>query len=129
MLLCELFEDPGEMTQHLRQAALDYLTPLLSQNVPFITIQQMIDALRHAQLGLVINRSMVMDILNPDEVQAVDKIEGDRIYLTQPDGEDRDVDADKAEQDQQHVANMAADQAKKTLDQPPPQQSTPAPTA
>ena len=128
MLLRELFEDPGEMTKHLRQAALDYLTPLLSQNVPFVTIDQMIDALRHAQLGLVINRAMIMDILNPDQVQAVAKIEGDRIYLTQPDGEDRDVDADKAEQDQQHVANMAADQAKKTLEQPS-QSKPPEPTA
>lgn len=119
MLLCELF-DPDEMTDQLRQAALDYLTPLLSQNVPFVTINQMIEALRNSQFGIVINRPVIMDILDPDKVEAVSKIEGDRIYLNRPDEADREVDADQQEQDQEQVADMAQDQAKKTIAEPAP---------
>jgi hypothetical protein len=114
MFLRELFE-PGVMTYHLRQAALDYLTPFLSQNVPFVTIDQMIDALRHGQFGLVITRSMVMDLLDPEQVKAVSKIEGDHIYLNNPDEAAREVGQEDAEKDQDHVADMAVDQVKKTL--------------
>ncbi len=127
MLLNELFE-PGEMTDQLRQAALDYLTPLLGQNVPFITIDQMIEALRHGQFGLVINRAMIMDLLDPDQVEAVDKIEGDRIFLASPDAKARELDVDDEEKDQEHVADMAVDQVKKSLTEPKaaPQSAKPA---
>ena len=123
MLLCELFE-PDEMTDQLRQAALDYLTPLLSQGVPFVTVNQMIEALRNNHFGLVINRPMIMDILDPDRVEAIDKIEGDRIILASPESETREVDAEDAEQDQEHVQDMAQDQAKKSLQEPAPQLPT-----
>jgi len=126
MLLCELF-DPGEMTQRLRQAALDYLTPFLSQNVPFVTIDQVIDALRHDEFGIIINRPMLMDLLNPDEVEAVEKIEGDRIFLSQPDAAVKDAEADEEQKDQEHVSDMAVDQAKKSLEEPAPQPKTPKP--
>lgn len=119
MLLCELF-DPDEMTNQLRQAAMDYLTPLLSQNVPFVTVNQMIEALRNGQFGIVINRPVIMDILDPDKIEAVSKIEGDRIYLQRPDDTEREVDADQQEQDQEQVAGMAQDQAKKTIQEPAP---------
>lgn len=114
MLLNELF-DTGEMTEQLRQAALDYLTPFIAQNVPFVTIQQMIEALRNADLGLVINRALIMQLLDPTEVQAIDKIEGDRIYLASPESEEREVDKDEQQQDQDHVADMAQNQAKQNL--------------
>ena len=111
------------MTEQLRQAALDYLTPLLSENVPFITINQMIEALRHNDFGIVVNKPMVMELLDPDEVEAISKIEGDRIFLTTPDtvDQDREVSADDAEKDQEHVQDMAQDQAQQNLEQPPPQ--------
>jgi hypothetical protein len=119
MLLCELF-DPGDMTEQLRQAALDYLTPFMSQKVPFVTIDQMIDALRHSQFGLVINRAMIMDLLNPAQVEAVDKIEGDRIFLKDPDAvtAPSETDAEQQVKDQDHVADMAVDQIKQSLSQP-----------
>lgn len=120
MLLLELFE-PDEMSNQLRQAALDYLTPLLSQNVPFVTINQMIEALRNSQFGIVINRAMIMDILDPDQVEAVSKIEGDKIFLATPDSETREVDAEDEQKDQEHVADMAQDQAQDNLQQPAPQ--------
>jgi hypothetical protein len=119
MLLLELFE-PDEMSNQLRQAALDYLTPLLSQNVPFVTINQMIEALRNSQFGIVINRAMIMDILDPDQVEAVSKIEGDRIFLATPDAETREVDAEDQQKDQEHVADMAQNQAKNNMQEPAP---------
>ena len=119
MLLLELF-DNGEMTEQLRQAALDYLTPFMSQKVPFVTIKQMIDALHNSQFGLVINRAMIMDLLNPEQVQAVDKIEGDRIFLTNPDkvAEPSEGDAEQVQQNKDHVTSMAVDKIKQSLTQP-----------
>jgi len=126
MLLFELF-NPGAMTEQLRQAALDYLTPFLGQNVPFVTIDQLIDALRHDEFGIIISRPMVMDLLNPDEVEAVDKIEGDRIYLANPETSAQALDADDEQKNQEHVTDMASDQAKKTLQEPPPPPPPPKP--
>ena len=118
MFLCELFE-PGDMTEQLRQTALDYLTPFLSQKVPFVTVNQMIDALRRSQLGLVINRTMIMDLLNPQQVEAVDKIEGDRIFLKNPDKVPPSENAaDQEAKNKDHVADMAVDQIKQSLSQP-----------
>lgn len=119
MLLYELF-DHTEMTEQLRQAALDYLTPLLSQNVPFVTMNQIIEALRQNHFGVVINRAMIMELLDPDQNEAIGKIEGDRIYLQQPDAEVRDVDAEDAEKDQEQVTDIAQDQAKKSIEEPAP---------
>jgi hypothetical protein len=119
MFLFELF-DADEMTDQLQQAALDYLTPLLSQNVPFVTVNQMIEALRNSQFGIVINRPVIMDLLDPDKVEAVAKIEGDRIYLKKPDEVDREVDDDEAEQDQEQVSLKAQDQAQKNITEPAP---------
>ena len=106
------------MTEQLRQAALDYLTPLMGQGVPFVTVNQMIEALRNSHFGIVINRPMIMDILDPDQVEAIDKIEGDRIYIGAPEMDSREVDAEDAEQDQDHVQDMAQNQAKKSIQEP-----------
>lgn len=126
MLLLELFpeddEQPfhskhGEMQQKLRQAALDLITPLLGQNVPFVTMQQVIDGLSSARFGIVITPAIIMDLLNPDDVKAVEKIENDRIYLAKPGAEpkDREVAQDQQEQDQEHVSDMAAKQINQEL--------------
>jgi len=130
MLLCELF-DTDDMTEQLRQAALDYLTPLLGENVPFVTVDQMIEALRNSNFGIVINQPMIMDILDPDQVEAVDKIEGDKIFLATPDtiAQDREVSADDVVKDQEHVADMAQGQAQQNMQQPanPPSPQPPPP--
>jgi hypothetical protein len=124
MLLFELFPDDadsdpqaGPMMQQLRQAALDMITPLLGQSVPFVTMHQVIAGLNDGRFGIVITPRLIMDILNPDEVKAVDKIEGDRIYLQKPglDSSQREVDDKQKEQDQQHVADMATDQINQEL--------------
>jgi hypothetical protein len=115
MFLCELFDD---MTEQLRQAALDYLTPLLATNVPFVTINQMLEALRNRHLGVIVTREILLDVLNPDQVEAVSKIEGDRIYLGGEDSETHEVDAQDAEKEKAHVADMAQDQATKSVEKP-----------
>lgn len=127
MFLFELFEDQddpsfnpdGEMQQQLRQAALDLITPLLGQNVPFVTMQQVIDGLSGSRFGIVITPAIIMSVLNPDDVKAVEKIQGDRIYLTKPGApsSDRKVAQNQQEQDQKHVGDMAAKQINQELKQ------------
>jgi hypothetical protein len=115
MLLCELF-DVDNLPGDLRQTAMDFLTPMAAQKVPFVTMQQMADQLRHAQTGIVIDRGLLMDILDPNEVKIVKKIEGDRIYLTPPDpGRDAENSKDDAEKNQQKIAKSAVDTAKKDI--------------
>lgn len=131
MLLLELFpeaagpddddqavSDHGEMTERLRQAALDVITPMLGINVPFVTIQQVIDRLSGARFGIVITPALIMQILDPQAVKAVNRIEGDRIYLTQAkDTAEREVDDGQQQKDQEHVGDMAVDQINKNLKQ------------
>lgn len=113
MLLLELFSSGGDMMDQMRQDALDVITPYLGMKVPFVTVNQVIDGLRsNSNLGIVIDRSLIMDLLNPENVKAVDKIEGNRIYLTNPEAVSREVDADDKEKDQEQVTQMAQDQAK-----------------
>lgn len=111
------FQSGGGMNQQLRQAALDLITPMLGHNVPFVTIKQIIDGLSGARFGIVITPALIMDILNPDQVKAVSKIEGDRIYLTEPGVPGHEVDQDQREQDKKQVGNMAVDQANKDIQQ------------
>jgi hypothetical protein len=113
MLILELFPSGGEAMNRMRQDALDVITPYLGQDVPFVTVNQVIDGLRSTnQLGIVIDRSLIMDLLDPDEVKAITKIEGNRIYLNQPEDATRAVDADDKQKDQDQVADMAQKQAK-----------------
>jgi hypothetical protein len=133
MLLFELFEDDqtglsdngqddglkpqsgGQMTQQIRQAALDVITPFLGQNVPFITIAQLIDSLSGARFGIVITPALIMSILNPDDIKAISKIENDRIYLQGPGVPNSEHDQDDAEQDKEHVGDMAVNQINQEL--------------
>jgi hypothetical protein len=114
MRLFELFDSGGHMMEKMRQSVMDTITPLLSQDVPFITVQ-VIDSLRHVNLGVSVDRSLVMQILDPNEVKSIDKIEGDRIYLANPDGPSHEVSDNDAEKEQEHVGDMAQNQAKKNM--------------
>jgi hypothetical protein len=125
MLLFELFDDTamqdndqpqadtsGKMFQRLRQAALDLITPSLGQNVPFVTMQQVVQGMSRQDTGIVMTPGLVMQLLDPEQVKAVKKIEGDRIYLARPGmpDDDRETDEAQAAQDQQQVSNMANQQ-------------------
>lgn len=122
MLLCEIFSTGGEMKDRLRQAALDIITPFIGQDLPFITIPQVIDALRSRDLGIMVDRGLLLDVLNPEEVKAVDKIQGDHIILAKPDGEDDAMADDQADQQKNddHVSDMAQQAAKSAMQAPPP---------
>ena len=119
MLLCEIFSTGGEMKDRLRQAALDIITPFIGQDLPFITIQQVIDALRRRDLGIMVDRGLLLDVLNPAEVKAVEKIQGDHIILAKPDGEDDQVENDQADQQKNddHVSDMAQQAAQTAIKQ------------
>jgi hypothetical protein len=99
MRLDELFNSGESITSGLQQAAIDILTPLLANKVPFVTIQSVIDNLRSSRPGIVIDRALIMKILDPNKIQSISKIEGDRIYLQSPD-ENSVNSAEDEEQDQ-----------------------------
>ena len=138
MLLRELFEDPmgmappgatpntppapsaknGSMGDKLQQSAMDLLVPMAGQQVPFVTVQQVIDQLRDLNTGVAVDRSTIMDLLNPDTTKIVKKIEGDRIYLQAPVSDADKGDAkDEAERqrDAQRIEDKAQKQAKKEI--------------
>lgn len=129
MRIYELFE--SDTTQDLRNAALDFLTPLLAQHVPFVTVDAVIDALQRQNFNLVIDRTLVQTLLDPDIVEAVAEIDSHgRIKLQYP-GEDEHTEmaADDAKKAQNHVADMAVDQVKKELTGPKPPKQPSAPPA
>lgn len=116
MRLLELFSEPPlGITKRLRQAVLDLLTPLAANKVPFVTVQQVIDELRETKPGLFVDRSLVMDLLNPDEAKIVSKIEGDRVYLSIPDPPARDVPEDDEEREKERIRDKAVKKAKKDI--------------
>ena len=120
MRLLELFDQTGaDLGDRLKQSALDLLTPLVANKVPFVTVDQVIDMLRDTRPGLMIDRSLVMSVLDPDSIKAVKKIDGDRIYLQQPENDDHSVDVDQAEKDKQTVMKKGQNAAKKAaVDKP-----------
>jgi hypothetical protein len=118
MLLFELFNQTSEpltIKSRLQQMAIDFLTPLVAHKVPFITVQQMVDELRQMRPGILVDRSFIMSILDPNVVKAVKSIEGDNINLQQPDSIERAVDSDDAEKEVDKIKDMAKEKAKKDV--------------
>lgn len=121
MLLCELFDSGNNMEEKLRQAALEIITPYHAQGLPFVTMQQVIDKLR-PHSGLDITRALLLKILDPNKVKAVDRIEGDHIvFADQTEGEEQHDDLEaqqkQAEQNQQQVNDMAMNAAQNQMQQ------------
>jgi len=118
MLLCELFKEKTNnfsLKSRLQQAVIDFLTPLVAHKVPFVTVQQMIDEIRNMRPGLLVDRSLIMTLLDPDIVKTVKSIEGDRIYLQQPEEIEHEVDDDSAEKEVEKIKYMAKQKAKKDI--------------
>lgn len=113
MKLFELFSEPMKIGDRLKQAALDLLTPMAGQKVEFATIGQIIDELRQQRPGIVIDRALVMDLLSPDKVELVKKIEGDRIYLQLPEPDSRDLPQDEETREKEKISQKAVKQAMK----------------
>ncbi|CAM6054955.1 unnamed protein product [Sphagnum tenellum] len=95
--------------------AIDYLTPLVAHKVPFITVQQAVDELRRMRPGILVDRAMIMSLLDPEKVKAVKSIEGDRINLQQPDQIDNKVDDDDAQKEVDKIKDMAKQKAQKDV--------------
>lgn len=115
MYLFELFNDEGGMTNVLRSQVTDYLTPLAAEKVEYIAIQQVADFLRDSKTGLVIDRGMIMDLLNPEKCKIVKEIQGDKVYLALPLDDMSAKTEENAEKDREKVASTASNTAKKAV--------------
>lgn len=117
MLLLELFDEyrPDDIVQELRDDIIDFLMPLAANGVPYVSMGSIIDKLRDRRSGIEVDRALVMQVLDPDVVKLVTKIEGDRVYFKLPTPADRDVPQDQEEKEKQKVTKTAAKQAQKNL--------------
>lgn len=120
MRLDELFNEGAElgnddMIGHLRDQVMDYLTPLAAKKVDYIPIQNVEDVLHQARTGLIIDRGLVMQLIDPNECKLVSKIEGDKVYLTLPVAELSKKTEDDQERDQDKIRNTASDMAKDAI--------------
>lgn len=115
MFLRELFDSqPHDLKGQLRAAILDVLTPLVAQGVPYTTVDAVIDELQaQGSTHLRIDRALVMQLCEPNEMKLVKKIEGDQLHFTLPEP-DRAADTDaEDERDAEKVKRDAVKQAKK----------------
>jgi len=116
MRLFELFDDgPLDVTEDIKQSLMDILTPMVASRVPFVTIQQIIEKLRQLRTGIIIDRNLIMTLLDPDKIKIISRIEGDRVYLSSPNSPDRSLGKDDTEKEKEHVDDMAKKQAKKAM--------------
>jgi len=115
MRLFELFDDQPSVGDHLQQAALDILTPMIAHKVPFVSVKSIVDQLRDTRPGIVIDRDLVLSLLDPDKIAAVTKIEGDRIYLSGAPSEQNVADKTEAEKSIAKVKKNAIKQAQKKV--------------
>ncbi len=117
MYLFELFDDgPLDVTDDIKERIMDILTPMVAQKVPFVTIQQILDKVNQLRTGITVDRNLIMTLMDPDKIKIIDKIEGDRVYLKNPDSPDRSVGQDNREKEEDHLNKMAQKQAKKAID-------------
>jgi hypothetical protein len=122
MRLNELFSDPPAkkhtVTDRLRDMAIDFLTPLVAHKVPFITVQQIVDELRRRRPGILVDRALVMSLLDPETIKSVKDIDGDRINLQQPESIEHAVDDDGAQAEVDKIKDMAKSKAQKDVTAP-----------
>lgn len=116
MYLFELYsDDSASVVDDLRSEMLNYLTPLVSSGVKFITIEDAEKSLKNLRSGLIIDRGLVMRVLDPNAIKMVKKISGNRIYLDIPVDEMTAKTQDQEEKDEKKVSDMASKQAKKEI--------------
>ena len=117
MHLFELFDNPGhDLEGELRTSIMDVLTPLVAQGVPYTTIDSIIDELqKQGSTHLRIDRALVMQLCDPNDMKIVKSIEGDRLNFTLP---EPDIAADteaEDEKDKEKVHKDAVKQARKKI--------------
>ena len=118
MYLFELFGGDGEssLLDRLRIQVMDYLTPLAAKRVEYIPIQHVADILADYRSGLIIDRGLIMQIIDPNTCKLVSKVEGDKVYLTLPVDEISAKTVDAEQQDKEDIRKKAAAVAKKEID-------------
>jgi hypothetical protein len=114
MLLCELFADDSvNIVDEMRALLIDVLTPLAANKVPYVTVQQVVDRLQELRSGMRVDRTLIMTVLDPNKVQLVSKIEGDRIYLSSPTPDETAKREEDEEAEKQKIQGKANQQAQK----------------
>lgn len=116
MRLFELFqrdmsEDGDGMIDHLRDLVLDYLTPLASHEVEYVDMKDIEELLQLDHSGLVIDRTLLMQVLDPDLCRMVKQIDGDKVYISFPVGEVADKAEEDKEKDKQKIKDKASSAA------------------
>lgn len=114
MFLSELFENHSMVTD-LRIHVMDYLTPLAANKKEFITMKEVGVMLHELNVGVVIDRELIMKIVDPNICKLVNKIEGDNIYLSYPSSEISSKVEDDKERDIQKIKDTAAKMATKEI--------------
>lgn len=116
MLLIELFDKPVlDPVDDLRKKVMDVITPFAANDVPFISINQIVDKLNGVNSGLAIDRALVMHILDPEKIKLIKKIEGDRIYLSVVQGDDNAYSDEEEKSNEDKVKSSATKQASKAV--------------
>lgn len=117
MYLFELFgeQDDGGMTELLRSQVMDYLTPLAAEEVEYIPIQDIADVLRNARTGLVIDRGLIMRLIEPNVCKLVKEIQGDKVYLALPVDDMAAKTEQDEEKDREKIAKTGEQMAKKEV--------------
>jgi hypothetical protein len=117
MFLFELFssDEDANMMNDLRQSVIDMLIPMVANRVKEISVDQIIDYLQQSSSGMVVDRALVMQVIDPNKVGPIEKVEGDRVYLDVVGSPDRLVDDDQKHDDEEHIADLAVDTAKKSM--------------
>lgn len=105
----------GNATGSLADIMLDLLTPLAGQGIEYITVDQLIGKLKHIPTGQLVDRELVMAVLDPDKFPLVKSIEGDKIYLTQRHGPERSVSDKQKETEEEKIKKTAGQQAIKNI--------------
>jgi hypothetical protein len=115
MYLFELFDDEGSMTDLLRSQVMDYLTPLAANGVESVPIQNIADVLRNSRTGLVIDRGLIMRLLEPDVCKLVKEIQGDKVYLALPVDDMSAKREEDKEKDREQINRTAENKAKQEI--------------
>lgn len=99
----------------LVSAMLDILTPLASNGVEYVTIDQLADKLSSKSTGQRIDRELIMSVLDVNEFPLVHKIEGDYVYLTHSVESARSVSDEQQDQESEKITQTAQKQAIKNI--------------
>ncbi len=105
----------GNFNRGLSGKILDILTPIASTGVEFISMDQLINKIKHMPTGLKIDREFIMDVLDPNKFSLIQKIEGDKVFLNLPDEVLRKVADPQKEKEADKIAATATQQARKAV--------------